>query len=127
MPNRWNIATPSDFQNHNVKLNKIVYTRGVFGTGRLEKLASVKLPCSKALICVTADGLMKKLEIQPRVLDLLKKNSVDVVAFDKVMSNPTKLGGMEVATLTRQGGCDFVIGLGGGSSVDTAKAVSIMM
>lgn len=102
-------------------------TRVVFGPGRLEELATMKLPGKKALICVTADGLMEKLGIQGKVLALLEKNGVEAVVFDKVTPNPTKSGVMEAAALAKESGCDFLIGLGGGSSVDTAKAVAIMM
>lgn len=59
-------------------------TRVVFGAGRLEELATMELPGKKAMIFVTADGLMEKLGIQKRVLDLLKKNNVEAVVYDKV-------------------------------------------
>ena len=102
-------------------------TRVIFGPGRLEDLATCELPGRKALVCVTADGLMEKLGIQQQVLTLLKQNGVETVLFDQVMPNPTKTGVMSATELARGENCDFVIGLGGGSSVDTAKAVAIMM
>ena len=102
-------------------------TRVVFGPGRLEELGTVKLPGSKALICVTADGLMEKLGIQDRVTALLKKNNTEYVIYDKVTPNPTKSGVEEAAALAKENGCDFTIGLGGGSSIDTAKAAAILM
>lgn len=102
-------------------------TRVIFGPDRLEDLAICDLPGKNALICVTADGLMKKLGIQQRVIGLLEKNGVESVVFDQVMPNPTKSGVMSAVKLAKRKGCDFVIGLGGGSSVDTAKAVAIMM
>ena len=102
-------------------------TRVIFGPGRLEDLATCELPGKKALVCVTADGLMEKLGIQQQVLTLLKQNGVETVLFDQVMPNPTKTGVMSATELARGENCDFVIGLGGGSSVDTAKAVAIMM
>ena len=102
-------------------------TKVIFGPGRLEDLKSVKLPGKKALLCVTADGLMEKLGIQERVQKLLRENHTETVLFDQVMPNPTKDGVMAAAKLAKKEGCDFVIGLGGGSSVDTAKAVAIML
>lgn len=102
-------------------------TRVVFGAGRLNELGTMKLPGKKALLCVTADGLMEKIGLQPRVLSLLKENGVDVVLFDQVTPNPTREGVMKAAELAKKEGCDFTIGLGGGSSIDTAKATAVMM
>ena len=101
--------------------------RVIFGAGRLKELGSVSLPGKKALICVTQDGLMEKLGIQKRVTELLKENGTEYVIFDRVQPNPTQSGVMAAAALAGKENCDFVIGLGGGSSVDTAKATAIMM
>lgn len=51
-------------------------TKIVFGYGRLNELKDLQLPGKKALICVTADGLMSKLGIQQRVEALLKENGM---------------------------------------------------
>lgn len=102
-------------------------TRVVFGVGRLAELASVTLPGKKALVCVTADGLMAKLGLQQKVLSLLGENGVDAVVFDQVTPNPTVRGVNAAVALARAEGCDFFLGLGGGSSIDTAKAAAIMM
>lgn len=101
-------------------------TRVLFGPGRLQELATVKLPGKKALICVTEDGLMEKLGIQERVIKLLKENGTSAVVFEQVKPNPTKDGVMEAAKLAKEEECDFFIGLGGGSSIDTAKAAAIV-
>lgn len=95
--------------------------RVIFGAGRIKELGSVSLPGKKALLCVTQDGLMEKLGIQKRVTDLLKENGTEYVIFDRVQPNPTQSGVMAAAALAGKENCDFVIGLGGGSSVDTAK------
>lgn len=102
-------------------------TRVAFGAGRLEELATMELPGKKAMIFVTADGLMEKLGIQKRVLDLLKKNNVEAVVYDKVTPNPMRKYVMEAKEIAKKEGCDFFIGLGGGSSIDTAKATSVML
>lgn len=102
-------------------------TRVVFGAGRLEELAIMELPGKKAMVFVTADGLMEKLGVQQRVLRLLKQNGVDAVVFDKTTPNPMRKYVMEARDIAKKEGCDFFIGLGGGSSIDTAKATSVMM
>lgn len=102
-------------------------TRVVFGAGRLKELATVALPGKKALVCVTADGLMEKLGIQQKVLEYLGQNGCGAVVFDKVTPNPTLRGVTEATALAKAEGCDFFLGLGGGSSIDTAKAAAIMM
>lgn len=102
-------------------------TRVVFGCGRLNDLKNMKLPGKKALLCVTADGLMEKLGIQQRVEALLKENGTKYLIFNKVEPNPTKSSVEDATALAKANGCDFTIGLGGGSSIDTAKASAIML
>lgn len=101
-------------------------TRVIFGAGRLNELATAKLPGTKALVCVTADGLMEKLGIQGKVLDLLAQNGVETVIFDNVHPNPTRESVMEAVEVARANDCDFFIGLGGGSSIDVAKATAMV-
>ncbi len=110
-----------------MQFDSYIPTRVLFGAGKLERLAEEQLPGKKALICVTEDKLMETLGIQQRVVDLLAKNGVESVVFDKVTPNPTRKGVMEAAGIAKAEGCDFFIGLGGGSSIDTAKAAAIMM
>jgi alcohol dehydrogenase len=104
-----------------------VPTRVVFGNGRLDELGEIALPGKKALICVTGDGVMEKTGILGRIEKLLDKNGVKYEVYGKVMPNPTRQGVMEAKELALKNGCDFVIGLGGGSSIDTAKACAMMM
>lgn len=107
-------------------IDSYIPTRIVFGAGRLEELATIELPGKKAMLCVTQDGIMEKMGIQKRVLELLSKNGVEVVIFDGVTPNPTLASVMKASALVKESNCDFFIGLGGGSSIDSAKAISIM-
>lgn len=108
------------------KIDTYIPTRVVFGPGRLDELATVDLPGTKALVCVTADGLMEELGILQRVLKLLGENGVGAVVYDKVNPNPNREAVMEAADLAAREECDFFIGLGGGSSIDVAKATAIV-
>ena len=101
-------------------------TKLFFGCGEIERLSTEELPGKKALIVISAGSSMKKYGYLSKVQALLKLNDVENVVFDKILQNPIKSHVMEAAALCRQEGCDFVIGLGGGSSIDSAKAIAIM-
>lgn len=107
--------------------NNYTPTRVIFGPGQLKELATMELPGKKAMVFVTDDGLMEKLGIQQRVLGLLRQNGIETVVYDKVTPNPIRKCVMEARDIAKTEDCDFFIGLGGGSSIDTAKATSVMM
>ena len=109
-----------------MKFNHFMPSRIFFGSGSLDKLGETPLPGKKALIVISAGNSMKKQGYLDRVVALLTKNGVESVVFDKIQPNPIKSHVMEAAALARQSGCDFVIGLGGGSSIDSAKSIAMM-
>jgi len=102
-------------------------TKVLFGTGKLNRLGEVPLPGSKALVVISAGTSMKKYGYLERVRNLLEKNGVQSVVFDRILPNPVLRHVMEGADLARREGCDFVLGLGGGSSIDSAKSIAVMV
>lgn len=110
-----------------LNFNYFVPTQVLFGAGKLDELATIALPGKKAIICTTGGKSMRSSGVLDRVVSLLNKNGVESVLFERVSSNPNTDMVMAGATLGRENGCDFVIGLGGGSSIDTAKAVAVVM
>ena len=106
----------SDFQYY-------VPTKVYFGNGSLEKLATMDLPGKKAMICMT-EGVR---QYAVKIVELLEQNGVSTVIFDQVQPNPNSTGVMKAVALAQENGVDFLIGLGGGSSVDTAKAAAVVM
>ena len=58
------------------------------------------------------------------VQDQLTQAGVEYAVFDKVSANPVVDTVMDGAAFARANGCDFVLGLGGGSSIDAAKAIA---
>ena len=101
-------------------------TRLFFGKGELGRIATGRLPGKKALIVTSSGTSMKKYGYLDRLTALLKENKTDYVIFDKILPNPIKSHVMEGAALAKSEGCDFVIGLGGGSSIDASKAIAVM-
>lgn len=97
-----------------------------FGAGALNCLGETPLPGKKALIVISAGTSMKRLGYLDRVRALLTQNGAESVVFDKIQANPVKAHVMEAAALAKAEGCDFVVGLGGGSSIDSAKSIALM-
>ncbi len=101
-------------------------TKVLFGLGQLSQLHQQSLPGKKAFIVMSAGQSARKFGYLARVEEQLKLAGVGYETFEKIQPNPTKENVMEGAALARQTGCDFILGLGGGSSIDAAKAIAIM-
>lgn len=56
----------------------------------------------------------------------LKKSGLETVVFDKVRQNPLTTTAKEGAVVAKEEGCEVVIGLGGGSILDCAKAIAFL-
>lgn len=100
-------------------------TRLYFGSGAVQKLARARLPEGRGLI-ITGGTSTTRLGYVARVEDALAEAGHEMLVYNKVQPNPTIEGVRECAALCRAENIAFVVGLGGGSSIDTAKAVAIM-
>jgi len=102
-------------------------TRIILGQGSLDSLSTTPfLPGARALIVIGAAGSMKKHGYLDRVINALEKNNCRHVVFNKVIANPVLENVHEGAEAAVSARCDFVIGLGGGSSIDAAKSIAVM-
>ncbi|THB64762.1 MAG: iron-containing alcohol dehydrogenase, partial [Desulfovibrio sp.] len=98
----------------------------IFGRGKIDELATHPLPGKKALIVITAGKSMKANGYLDTVIGNMAKQGVESVVFDKILPNPISDHVDEGAALAKQEGCDFIVGLGGGSSIDSAKSIAVM-
>jgi len=106
--------------------NFYVPTKILFGKGKLNLLHKEILPGKKALIVTSSGTSVKKYGYLNRLENQLSMANVNYVLFDKILPNPIKEHVMEGANLAKTTGCDFIIGLGGGSSIDSAKSIAVM-
>src|SRR6056297_2232343 len=101
-------------------------TKLVSGVGSRKKLNELlkELEISKPLI-VTDQGI-REVGILDKILKIISKDNFDYQIYDKVSINP------DVATVDKgyefyeDHNCDGIIGLGGGSSIDTAKGIGLL-
>ena len=101
-------------------------TQLIFGSGRLEELKEVapKYGSKCLLVCRPLEGSLK-LTYQ-RVENLLNSVNVKVIFFDEIIPNPT-IEGIEKGVITAvKNQVDFVLGVGGGSVMDSAKLIALL-
>lgn len=109
-----------------MNFNYFVPTRILFGRGQLNNLHKQNLPGKKALIVISSGKSTRANGYLQRVEEQLQMAGVESVVFDKILPNPIKSHVMEGGAIAKENGCDFVIGLGGGSSIDSSKAIAVM-
>jgi alcohol dehydrogenase class IV len=78
----------------------------------------------KALI--VTDGQLVKLGLLDSLFAALKAHQMAYHLFDEVFPNPTEELVQKGYAAYKAAGCDYVIAFGGGSPIDTAKAVKIL-
>jgi len=107
-------------------LSRLTFPNTVlFGAGALGELPSelAKLACTRPLV-VTDPGLVD-CGMAQQVVDLVSAHGIQPTVFSDVAPNPTEKHVEEGHRAYASHACDGVIGLGGGSALDTAKAVRL--
>ncbi len=100
--------------------------RIVNGAGAIRKLpAEIKALGGSKVIIITDPGLVAS-GIVEQTEGLLNAESIPFVRFDKVEADPRFEIAYEVVDLIQKENVDFVLGIGGGSSLDMAKVSSVM-
>ena len=100
-------------------------TRIFFGAGSVKKLSRAPLPAGRGLL-ITGGSSTTKLGYVDKVCAALAEAGHEMTVYRDVQPNPTIENVRECASIAREQACTFVVGLGGGSSIDTAKAAAVM-
>jgi alcohol dehydrogenase class IV len=98
----------------------------IFGAGRIAELAGKveQLAGRGAAVLVVADPMLATLGITGRALDILAKAGIEAQVFDGLKGEPKAADIDAAAGLARAIKSKAVVGLGGGSALDTAKLVA---
>ena len=94
----------------------------VAGEGALDYLREVE--GNRALI--VTDKVIRKLGFAEKIANYLKESGIEVEVFDDVEPEPSVETVVKGAEFARRYGPDWLIGLGGGSCMDTAKAIWVL-
>lgn len=79
----------------------------------------------KAFVCSDPDLI--KFGVTKKVTDILDAASIEYAVFDKIKANPTVENVQDGVAAYKVSGADCIVAIGGGSSMDTAKAIGIII
>jgi len=102
-------------------------TELIFGQGAVQKLGEKSLEVGGQKAIVLTDQGVVNAGLLSGVLASLRQAQVECALYDAVEADPSTRMVMEITGMAKDEKCDIVIGIGGGSVLDTAKAVAGMV
>lgn len=99
-------------------------TKVYFGTDALDNLAECVLQYGNRVLIVYGGGSIKRSGLYDKVLDIFKANEIEAVELPGVEPNPRLSTVIKGVDLCRREYVDVVIPMGGGSTIDCAKAIA---
>jgi len=113
-------------KNFNKSFTFFMPTRVEFGTGRIANIGEEVADFGKKPM-VVFDKIIRTLPFFGKVIKSLKSIGLTPIVFDQVVPNPRDNDVYDGVELYREEKCDFLVAVGGGSSIDTAKAIGAVV
>lgn len=107
-----------DFSFHNP-------TRIYFGKKSLDNLSAELSNYGENVLLMYGKSAVKKIGLYDKVMDILKKSNKKVTELGGIKPNPSYTQVQEGARLVRENNIDLILAVGGGSTIDCAKAISV--
>ena len=108
--------------------NKIVLNETSYhGAGAIKEITveAKNRGFKKAFVCSDPD--LVKFNVTSKVTDLLKAENMEFEVYSDIQPNPTIENVQNGVAAFKKAGADYIISIGGGSSMDTAKAIGIII
>ncbi|MEO2035442.1 MAG: hydroxyacid-oxoacid transhydrogenase [Planctomycetaceae bacterium] len=96
-----------------------------FGAGCTAEIGMDLRDMSARRTMVLMDPNLRSLSVAEVVIDSLKRQAVDFVLYDEVSVEPTDASFQHAASVAADGDFDAFVAVGGGSTIDTAKAANL--
>lgn len=109
----------------NWTFNYYIPTEVAFGCGKVDEVGTLVKRFGNRALLVTGPISSRRKGLYEKVLNLLKQEGIDTAHFDGVIPNPTTDVVSAGAKMAVEHRAQMIIGLGGGSSLDTAKAIAV--
>ena len=98
-----------------------------FGKGAREELAGEIQKRGFKKVFLVSDKSLVEAGVTAKVEEVLKKANVPYDLYDEIKPNPTIKNVTDGIEACKNSGADLIVAVGGGSSIDTAKGISIVM
>ena len=98
-----------------------------FGNGAREELAGEIQKRGFKKVFLVSDKSLVEAGVTAKVEEVLKRAGVPYDLYDEIKPNPTIKNAQDGIKACKESGADLIVAVGGGSSIDTAKAISIVM
>ncbi len=102
-------------------------TRIVFGADALEQVGVLARDLGARRVLLVTDKGIAAAGHPARATSFLEAAGMQVAVFDEVRENPSTADIDRCVAVARESGVDFLVGLGGGSSMDTAKGCNFLL
>jgi len=99
----------------------------IFGVGTVEKVGEKTKELGKSRALIITDKGIVGAGLLERVLTPLEQAGVQAHIFDQIEPNPRDHTVVKAFEFGKKKKCELIIGLGGGSPIDAAKAVGVLM
>lgn len=106
-------------------ISQFLPVKVIFGTGSIEKLGEETKQYGSRVLLVTRPWSKEEAPHFEKAKAILEAAGLYVVVYDKVVPNPTTTTINEASEIVKAEKLDVVVGVGGGSTIDTAKAVAV--
>lgn len=99
-------------------------TRIHFGSGSIQEVGAIVRQYGQRCLMVTSPGAVLQ-PLYDKIRDILQASGITVEHFNEVIPNPTTESITAGAVMAKAFRADVVLGVGGGSSMDSAKAIAV--
>ncbi len=96
-----------------------------FGTGVTREVGMDLAELGAADVLVVTDPVVRRLPPVQTVIDSLQRSKIRFALYDRVRVEPTDESFLDAIAFAKQGHYDAIVAVGGGSAIDTAKAVNL--
>lgn len=110
-----------------MSFNYWVKSNITFGRGSVEKLPEILKKYNLKKVMVVYDSGVKAAGISEKIVEQVKKAGIEYLIFDGVIPNPTNELVETATKIAKEANVEGFVAVGGGSSIDLAKAVNVLM